>query len=310
MVPVEIVPHDPVSDAADGPQDNLTGLASKVELPKQEGPVTAQLAVGFGTPLESLDQPVAISQTQHLERLFDHPFARLGKRMPEILIRIDSRIPNFVYSVPMFGLLALVLMLWLGRKELLVFVFYTAHIEALGVAFVGLFVGTALGGMRILQRHKWIPPEHSANDFVSNFIAATGIFYALAMGVIAVATWDNFKLVSESVLGEARAVNNLYRFSEGYPTPRRQQLRNQLKQYVNYVINEDWKAQKVGQVPDSVKHLNSIASTILTFTPASSKESVIHAQILTDLGKVMELHLARMHPSPWACRQYSGPLCS
>ena len=53
------------------------------------------------------------------------------------------------------------------------------------------------------------------NDVVSYFFAGVGVFYGLALGLIAVATWEDFTGVDAIVGKEAAALAMLYRDFDG-----------------------------------------------------------------------------------------------
>ena len=78
------------------------------------------------------------------------------------------------------------------------------------------------------------------NDLVSYFLSAIGVFYGLALGLIAVATWENYTEVDAVVTSEAAALASLYRDFDGYPQPLRGNLENTLREYTKTVIEKEW----------------------------------------------------------------------
>ena len=113
---------------------------------------------------------------------------------------------------------------------------------------VSVFVGLALIGLflsrPIVGRLAGSSSKH--NDVVSYFFAGIGVFYGLALGLIAVATWENFTEVDGVVSTEAAAVASLYRDLDGYPQPLRGRLETLLRDYTRLVIEKEWPAHKRG----------------------------------------------------------------
>src|SRR6516165_4070819 len=80
----------------------------------------------------------------------------------------------------------------------------------LGVGIVSLIVSLALVGLfisrPIVRRIVHSSPKH--NDLVSYFLGSMGVFYGLALGLIAVATWENYTEVDAVVTAEAAALTS------------------------------------------------------------------------------------------------------
>ena len=73
-----------------------------------------------------------------------------------------------------------------------------------------------------------------------------GVFYGLALGLIAVATWENYTEIDGVVSTEAAAVASLYRDLDGYPQPLRGRLETMMRDYTRLVIEKEWPAHKQG----------------------------------------------------------------
>src|SRR5690349_2107515 len=71
---------------------------------------------------------------------------------------------------------------------------------------------------------RLLGPTANYNDVVSYFFAGIGVFYGLALGLIAVATWENYTDIDGVVGTEAAAVASFYRDLDGYPQPLRGRL--------------------------------------------------------------------------------------
>jgi hypothetical protein len=127
-----------------------------------------------------------------------------------------------------------------------------------GLLVVGVFVALSLAGLWLTR--PWARRRcGDSNELANYYIAAVGVFYALLVGLIAVATWENHSRVEDVVTGEAVAVSDLYRDMEAYPSPLREELRVVLRQYVQAVIEKDWPQQLQGEAPTKdVGHVNQL----------------------------------------------------
>jgi hypothetical protein len=122
----------------------------------------------------------------------------------------------------------------------------------LGLLTVLLFAGLAAAGLvasRPLVRRAFGPPP-GHNDVVSYYLGAFGVFYGLTIGLIAVATWQNYADLEGLVHREAAALRVLDRGAAWYPEPAGGELPRRLLAYATFVIEREWPAQARGQAPE------------------------------------------------------------
>jgi hypothetical protein len=167
----------------------------------------------------------------------------------------------------------------------------------LGVGTVAVFVGLSLAGLFAsgppVRRLLGASPVH--NDVVSWVFAGIGVFYGLAVGLIAVATWEDYTDVDGLVSKEAAALSGLYKDLDGYPQPFRGRLEEMLRGYTRYVIEHDWPAHRQGKVVDEGSEvLDGVEDAIMAFEPTREREKLVHAEILRSLDEVVELRRLRL----------------
>jgi hypothetical protein len=157
-----------------------------------------------------------------------------------------------------------------------------------GLALVGLFVTRPIVG-RLVGRS----PKH--NDVVSFFFASLGVFYGLALGLIAVATWENYTEIDGVVSTEAAAVASFYRDLDGYPKPLRARLEGMMREYTRIVIDKEWPAHKRGvALEDGDTVLDRLENEVMEFEPKSEREKIVHAEALRSLDTVLEQRRMRL----------------
>src|SRR5436189_6447220 len=102
----------------------------------------------------------------------------------------------------------------------------------------------------LLTRRVIIPRLHyhdGANDAVSGTVQAIGVFYGITVGLIAVGVWNTYSNASDLVSRESTSIATLFRDLGGYPSPIKDELRAQLREYTVFIIEEAWPAQRKGQ---------------------------------------------------------------
>ena len=93
--------------------------------------------------------------------------------------------------------------------------------------------------------------DHRTNDMVGFALSSFSVLYELLLGLLAIASFQNFSLASENVDKEASSLAALYRGLSGYPQPIRGQLKEELRNYTHELIERAWPLQRHGVVPVS-----------------------------------------------------------
>src|SRR6185369_13259252 len=126
------------------------------------------------------------------------------------------------------------------------------------------------------------------------FSAILGI-YAIAIGLIAVATWSNNIRASSIASQEAAEIAALFRDTQGFPQPLRSPIEELLIQHTDDVIEKDWPAQREGRIPHEGRHvLDQIERMLYGFEPATAGQQAIHAQALDAFNEMIELRRQRL----------------
>jgi hypothetical protein len=157
-----------------------------------------------------------------------------------------------------------------------------------GLALIGLFLSRP-----IVRRIVGSSSKH--NDVVSYFLGSLGVFYGLALGLIAVATWENYTAIDGVVSMEAAAVASLFRDLDGYPQPLRTRLETMMRDYTRVVIEKEWPAHKRGiALEDGDTLLDRFENEVMSFEPAKEREKIAHAEVLRSLDTVVEQRRLRL----------------
>ena len=144
---------------------------------------------------------------------------------------------------------------------------------------------------------RWLlnaSPVH--NDIVSFVFAGIGVFYGLAMGLIAVATWEDFTDVDGLIGKEAAApggpVSRPRRLPAAVPRPARDDAPR---------LHPPRRSRRTGRPTagarsdeDGSERARPLEDKILAFEPTSEREKIVHADILRSLDSVVELRRLRL----------------
>jgi hypothetical protein len=164
----------------------------------------------------------------------------------------------------------------------------------LGVLFVAVFLIFSLGGLWMTR--PWMRRQgDSHNDLANYYIAAVGVFYALLIGLISVATWENHADVEATVSSEAVALADLYRDVEGYPPEVRADLRQRMRRYVRHVIDEEWPVQRRGVEPrEHNREVVALAHRLAMFEPATAGQEIVHGEVFGQFNSFLTYRQLRL----------------
>ena len=164
------------------------------------------------------------------------------------------------------------------------------------VAFIEF---AALAGLVLVRRHL-IPRLHyddGANDAVSGTVQAIGVFYGITVGLIAVGVWNTSSNSAELVSREAASLGALYRDVGSYPSPLREELRANLREYTVFIIEQAWPAQRRGEgqsINNGTLILDDFQRKLHSFQPASLSQSTLHSETLRAYNTLLEYRHLRI----------------
>lgn len=144
-----------------------------------------------------------------------------------------------------------------------------------------------------VRRHSDAHSEQ--NDLVSYFLGASGVIYGIALGLVAAGVWSNFQTMSGQVDEEAAITAALYQDISAYPQPQRQLFQQDLRAYVQSVIEQDWPQLRQGNAPTaSTQRIYHFKRQLFSFNPPTAGLKLIHEQALTQYNDLAKVRRSRL----------------
>jgi hypothetical protein len=174
---------------------------------------------------------------------------------------------------------------------------FDLHLVFVGAGIIILLCAFSLGGLAVFSRYILprlkLGPDESV--FTSAMMQAIMVFYGLAVALIAVSVWQTYTDAAATTSREATAIGVLYRDMGGYHEPLRSELRQELREYLEYVIKEAWPQQHRGQVPrGGVEKVNNVEARLLAFEPATEGQKLLHGETLRAYNQMIEARRLRL----------------
>ena len=133
------------------------------------------------------------------------------------------------------------------------------------------------------------------NEMVSLMLSSFLGLYALLLGLLAVAAYQNLTDVTSVVSDEASSLGALYRDVQAYPEPTKTLLQNELRDYTRFTIDRAWPEQQKGRILEEGTHrITRFAQDLTNFTPSSKREEILHAEAYRQFNQYQEHRSARL----------------
>jgi hypothetical protein len=100
----------------------------------------------------------------------------------------------------------------------------------------------AVAGLLIVRRLFRRPMYPGENDVAGFFFAVIGVIYGVVLALINLVVWERFAATVRAVTTEAADLVAVFRDTQGFPDPLRQQAQDSLRDDAREVISSEWQS--------------------------------------------------------------------
>ncbi len=185
---------------------------------------------------------------------------------------------------------------------------------AIATIMLAVAIGTAVGGVLLVRRFYDAGNLKHHHDIAGPIFSTLGVVYAVLLAFAIVVVWQNFDRTQNAVILEANYYGDIYRDSVALPEPLRTDLRADMDDYINAIIDDEWKLLAVGQRSTIVQEKSDkIWKLYAGFEPKTDNEKIIFAEIFDRANTAGELRRQRIadastgiHPVLWFVLLFGG----
>jgi hypothetical protein len=121
------------------------------------------------------------------------------------------------------------------------------------------------------------------------------VFFGLLLGLLAVGTYQSMADIEKVMVREAGLLRSLYRSVGRYPEPLRSQTLPLIKEYVRFVIEEHWPAQRRGVVAEGgVGRMDAVQNNLFAFEPRTKAQEIMHDRTIEQFNIMAEVRRQRI----------------
>jgi hypothetical protein len=172
-----------------------------------------------------------------------------------------------------------------------------AHIPTwlFGLFMVVLFVVISITGLLIVRKYYPHDKCKSHNDIAGFIFTTLGVIYAVILAFVVVITWQDFDKAQDVTVNEANCIAAIYRDSTSFPAEFRAELKNDLKNYVTAIVNEEWRTMIQGQrSADAQKAQEKLWELYSGFQPKNETQKIFFAESVKKMNQASEMRRQRI----------------
>lgn len=144
-----------------------------------------------------------------------------------------------------------------------------------GVLLVFLSVLLAVGGLALVQYLVPWQVRQQHNDVAGFIYAVLGVVYAVLLGFVTIAVWEDFEDAKITTDNEANELAELFWLAQELPEPQSEQIQAFARSYARVVMDEEWSLMEQGHAsPRAWALVGEMRSSIYDFEPDTDAEQV------------------------------------
>jgi uncharacterized membrane protein YraQ (UPF0718 family) len=160
---------------------------------------------------------------------------------------------------------------------------------------VSLFVAFAVGGLVLVQRLVPIERRLAHNDVAGFIYAVLGVAYAVLLGLMVVAVWQDWQAAQEAATQEANELSAVFWLAHGLPQPEGRHIQELARDYARVEVHEEWPLMRHGKSsPKAYELLDEMRASVEALRPAGDAQTVLYDNLLQRLHELGDARRARL----------------
>jgi hypothetical protein len=162
-----------------------------------------------------------------------------------------------------------------------------------------MFVGVAVGGLILVQRLVPLERRQAHNDVAGFIYAVLGVAYAVLLGLMLIAVWEDYQEAQIATTEEANELSAIFWIADGLPEPQAEHVQELAREYTSVVVQEEWPLMAQGRSsPRAWQTLDDLRASVEDMHPKDDAQLVLYdneIQRLHDLGDARRARMLQVH---------------
>jgi uncharacterized membrane protein len=148
-----------------------------------------------------------------------------------------------------------------------------------GLLLVAVATVVAVGGLVLVQRLVSTERRKQHNDVAGFIYAVLGVSYAVLLGLMLIAVWEQWNAAEDVASDEANELAGIFWFAHALPQPEGRHVQKLARSYAQVVVEEEWPLMEQGEAsPKAWATLDELRGTILGLDPPTDAQQVPYSQ--------------------------------
>src|SRR5687768_8798071 len=164
-----------------------------------------------------------------------------------------------------------------------------------GLLIVAVATVVAVGGLVLVQRLVSTERRKQHNDVAGFIYAVLGVSYAVLLGLMLIAVWEQWNAAQDVASDEANELAGIFWFAHALPQPEGRHIQELARSYAEVVVEEEWPLMAQGRSsPKAWATLDDLRATILGLDPPTGAQQVRYNQVLEQLHALGDARRERL----------------
>jgi Protein of unknown function (DUF4239) len=164
-----------------------------------------------------------------------------------------------------------------------------------GLLIVAVATLVAVGGLVLVQRLYSTERRKQHNDVAGFIYAVLGVSYAVLLGLMLIAVWEQWNAAQDVASDEANEIAGIFWFAHALPQPEGRHIQELARSYAEVVVDEEWPLMEQGRSsPKAWDTLDDLRGTILGLDPPTGAQQVRYNQVLEQLHSLGDARRERL----------------
>ncbi len=160
---------------------------------------------------------------------------------------------------------------------------------------VSLFIAGAVGGLVLVQRLVPIERRQEHNDVAGFIYAVLGVAYAVLLGLMVVADWQDWQAAQDSATQEANELAAVFWLAHGLPEPEGRHIQELARDYARVEVRQEWPLMERGKSsPKAYELLDGMKASVEALRPTNDAQAGLYDNELERLHELGDARRARL----------------
>ncbi len=146
-----------------------------------------------------------------------------------------------------------------------------------------------------MQRLVSTDQRKQYNDVAGFIYAVLGVSYAVLLGLVLIAVWDDWEAAASTATDEANELAGIFWIAHSLPQPEGRHIQELARSYAQVVVKEEWPLMGQGKAsPKAWATLEEMRGTIQGLDPTTDAQQVLYEQALERVHGVADARRDRL----------------